>query len=289
MKRGIITNIGRTKRVSDDRVMISGHYNQSDFNYYILYWDKIVLPRNNFISQTIAYEDLLIQLGVLDRPMVQFDSWSSRKEDGSFDLFVKAQSITASNLLKEKSDYDWNIHQIGEEIVIDYDLQKSYSSLKVGLFNCLPVPIEDINPEILMEFKFRRKDELENLHRSIDELYFTILNSSDIPLQKKITESEFKNSLQNLEKISFEHFGKTSKYDFTTELNFNVKDVMQNSSLGYLVDTFTHGSSFPIISILTGLASIVNVKLSKSLSLEENKEKLKLSYLANANKEGIIS
>lgn len=287
MKRGIITNIGKTKRVSENQVTISGNYSQSDFNYYILYWDKIVLPTNNIIHQDIPYEEELIQLGVLERPIVYFNHWSSSEANSPFDLFVKSQSITASKLLTEKSDYEWNIHQIGEEIVIDDELKKSYNSLKVGLFNCLPVPIEDIHPEILLDFKFRRKDELENLHKSIDELYFTILNSSDIQLQKKITESDFKKSIQNLEKISFEHFGKTSKYDFTTELNIN--ELISRSILGYAVDFFTHGTSIPIVSIISGLSSLINIKLSKTTSLEANKEKIKLSYLANANKDGIIS
>lgn len=288
MKRGIITNSGKTERIDSETVSISGNISQADLNYYILYWDKIVMPTNNIIHQAIPHEEHLIKSGILERPIVRFNSWTSKIENGSYDPFVISQGIVANQLLSQKGDIDWTIHQIGDEVVVAKDFQKDFQSLKVELLNCLPVPIETLNPDVLLEFKRKRKDELEKLHQSIDELYLEILNSPDIDLQQKITKSEFVKAIQNLEKTTKENFLKTSKYDFSTEININVKDIVTSASAGLLIDFYTHGVNLPITSILSGLASMVSIKANKTISLENSKGKLKLSYIANASKEGLI-
>ncbi|MBZ4034349.1 DUF6236 family protein [Flavobacterium sp. 17A] len=287
MKRGIIANIGKTKRIDSNHVSLIGNYSQTDFNYYILYWDKIVVPTNNIIHQAIPNEEQLIKSGVLERPIVQFSSWSSQI-DSSYDIFLTAQAIVANKLIANKSDTDWNIHQIGEEVIIAKEFQKNYNSLKVELFNCLPVPLENVNPDVLLEFKAKRKDELEKLHSSIDALYLEILKSPDSNLQQKIAKSELKKAIEDLEKVSLEKFLKTGKYNFTTELNLNVKDILTSSTAGFIIDSYTHGINFPFISIISGLASMVSIKANKTISLEKNTDKLKLSYIANASKEGIV-
>lgn len=287
MKRGIITNNNKTKRVNSNTVSVSGNLSSADLNYYFLYWDKIVMPTNNIFHQSIPNEEQLIKAGILDRPIVKFNSWSSNIENGSYDLFIISQGIVANQLLNEKSDIDWTIHQIGEEIVIGKDFQKDYQSIKVDLISCLPVPSENINPDIIFEFKNRRKDELDKLHQSIDELYFEILKAPDIDLQQKISKSEFIKAIQNVEKVSSESFRKLNKYDLTTEININGKDLITSIAAGMFLD-FTSGISFPVASIFSGLASMINIKANKTTSLESSKDKLKLSYIANASKEHLL-
>ncbi|WP_100075730.1 DUF6236 family protein [Chryseobacterium camelliae] len=287
MKRGIITNTGKTKRINSSTISISGNLSTADLNYYILYWDRIVMPTNNIIHQAIPNEEYLIKLGILERPIVRFNSWSTNVENGSYDPFVVSQGIIANKLLLEEKDTDWTIHQIGEEVIIAKDFQKKYASLKVGLLNCLPVPIEGVNSEILLEFKNKRKDEFEKLHQSIDHLYLEILKSPDIDLQYKISKSEFIKALQDIEKISTENFAKTQKYDLTTEININGKDFLTAIAAGSILD-FTQGFTFPFMSVISGLISMVSIKANKTTSLEASNEKLKLSYIANASKENII-
>jgi len=99
MKRGIITNTGRMVRNGSQSVSLSGNLTDNDLNYYLLYWDKIVMPTNNIIHMAIRGEEELLKTGILERPRIAFNSWTTNVENGSFDPFVIAQSIVANNLL----------------------------------------------------------------------------------------------------------------------------------------------------------------------------------------------
>ena len=45
MKRGIIANNGEIRRLDDGKISISRTLSSQDLNYYLLYWDKIIIPR----------------------------------------------------------------------------------------------------------------------------------------------------------------------------------------------------------------------------------------------------
>lgn len=152
MKRGIISNIGKITKVNNG-VGIGFDFSQNDFNYQILYWDKIVIPDNNLFGCTLPNEEELIKCGILHKPMVQFSSFSTNNSDISYNPFIVAQSTVANELFKTEKDIDWTIHHMGEEVAIGYDLKQEFNSIKVELLNCLPVPNEKIHFEKILEFK----------------------------------------------------------------------------------------------------------------------------------------
>lgn len=288
MKRGIIANTGKMSRFDDRGVSISGNISSQDLNYYLLYWDKIIMPTNNLIHLAIQNEDEIIKTGILERPRVQFSNWSSNNEDSSYDPFVIAQSIVANKLITEDNSTDWTIHQIGDQIVIGNEQKKEFNSVKLELQNCLPIPSEEIHFQDILEFKEKRKDELIALHSTIDDLYLDVLNSADINLAKRKCISELSNAIRNLESSSKEEFNKISKYNFTTELNINGKDIALAIGGGAAFDFFTTGMTIPLGTVLSGLASVIRIKANKTVSVEKSEEKLKLSFLANASKKEII-
>lgn len=288
MKRGIIANTGKINRTDKDTISIQSNLNNSDINYYLLYWDKIVLPTNNIFHQTIPYEEDLINSGILERPRVQFSNWSTDIENGFFDLFITAQSQVANDLLGKKGDTDWVIHQIGKEIIISSQQQREFQSLKVELYNCLPVPYDSIHPDIILNFKEKRKTEFEQLHKTIDEFYFDILKSPDQDFKRKIVNSELEKAIINVQKISSEKFQKSTKYNFVTELNLDLKDIISSSALGYILDTFCFQVGYPIGTLASGIFSCVNLKINRTTSVEASKDKQKLSFLAEAVKTNIL-
>lgn len=287
MKRGIIANNGKLSRLDGQAVSFSGSISNQDMNYYLLYWDKIIMPSNNLFHSSVLNENEIIKTGILERPQVNFSSWSSKAQDGSYDPFVIAQSIVANKLISEDNETDWTIHQIGDHVIIGNEQQKEFNSIRCELKNCLPVP-KDVNFQEILEFKEKRKDELIALHSTIDNLYLDIIDTSDINFAKRKSIAELTDAIQNIESSSKEKFNSTSKYNFTTELNINGKDVITAMAGGAAIDFITSGMTIPIVTILGGLASTVKIKANKTVSVEKAENKLKLNFLASASKKGMI-
>lgn len=289
MKRGIITNVGTLKRTSKDTVIFSHQLKDEDINYYSLYWDKIVIPFNNIFRVGINHQEDLLKAGVLITPEVRFPSWSSNSGDASFDPFIVSQSIVANEYLTNDKSVDWTIHQLGDQIVIGNEQKREYNSIKVELANCLPVPNDEVNLNEIFEFKEKRKDELLSLHESIDEVYFEILSSVDRDLQTKKSIIILNQNIKNLQSVSKEKFKSLTKYNFTAELNISGKNISTGIAAGALIDFYSNGFTIPIATILSGAASILNIKANRATSIEKAQNRMKLSYLAKASKKDIIN
>lgn len=78
-------------RNDSQSISLSGGLTDNDLNYYLLYWDKIVMPTNNIIHMAIRDEEELLKTNVLERDSIAFNSRLTNVEYGSFDPFVIAQ------------------------------------------------------------------------------------------------------------------------------------------------------------------------------------------------------
>jgi len=119
----------------------------------------------------------------------------------------------------------------------------------------LPVPNGQLNFSEILEFKEKRKDELSELHSKIDSLYLDILNSPDKDLAMRKNISEFNKSIENIDSVTKESFKSLTKYNFTTELNLNGKDLNVAIASGAVFDFYTSGFTIPIGTIASGLVS----------------------------------
>lgn len=288
MKRGIITNTGRMKRNDAQSISISGALREDDTNYYLLYWDKILMPTNNVIHYAITNEEELMRTGILERPRIAFSSWSTNIENGSFDPFVVAQSLVANDIISKDKETDWTIHQIGEDVAIGQEQKKEFNSIKVQLLECLPVPRGQVNFSEILSFKEKRKDELIALHSSIDDFYLDILNSPDRDFTTRKSVQDFKNNIKNLNSVSEEKFNFLTKYNLTTELNLNGKDISLALAGGAAFDFYSNPLTIPFGTILGGLGSLIKISANRTTSVEKAKNNLKLSYLADATKQKIL-
>ncbi|MFT5617591.1 MAG: hypothetical protein ACI85I_000815 [Arenicella sp.] len=100
--------------------------------------------------------------------------------------------------------------------------------------------------------------------------------------------SELEKAIQNLDVSTRELFQSLSKYNFTVELNVNGKDLGLAIGGGAIFDFFTLGMVIPFGILAAGLTSIIKLKASKTLSVEKASKKMKLNFLADANKKGIL-
>lgn len=123
---------------------------------------------------------------------------------------------------------------------------------------------------------------------SIDDLYVEILNSSDVNLSAKKEITSFKKRLTNLDKVSKEEFKRTSKYNFTAELNISRKDISMALAAGAAFDHYYTGFSIPIGTIISAIGSTIKIKAGKTWCIEKAESKMKLNYLSHAHKKRII-
>ncbi|MDC5950650.1 DUF6236 family protein [Proteus mirabilis] len=181
MQRGVVVSSELiTRNKNDSGFTIQRTINPVEMNYLALYWDKIVIPSNNIIYTGVANEEVFMDSGVLERPRYSVNG--SFNTDDYPDLQVRLQSKTVDTLREKNPSSDWRIHQFGG----DFLSRDSFfsESARVELANLLPVPSVDVHIHEILEFKERRKAELEALHSYSDDLYLEILNSGDPDLNQ---------------------------------------------------------------------------------------------------------
>lgn len=284
MQRGIIATASQFNINSRSEFSVSSGLTASEIRYFILYWDKIIIPTNNLIHVGVSDEEDLISANIIERPRVQLQ--------GSFDgadiahSIIQAESIIVDNKLKDKST-DWVVHQFSNHLFLPNAQIKEQNIFKFELANALPVPHDDVSIHEIIEFKDRRKDEFNALHNSLDSLYMDILASPDSDLKAKKSMKVLQDSLLNIEKVQKEKFKIFTKFDRSLDLKINGKDIFDGLLKGGAIDLAT-GMQLPIATIIGAISPMINISFKKSKTFSQVNDNLKLAYLSNAKKEKII-
>ncbi|MBZ5752447.1 DUF6236 family protein [Metabacillus sp. DBTR6] len=124
-------------------------------------------PDNNFISFGETPEiEYLKDVGVLKRS--NFIVLSSNGGDG--DLFSRIQVAAFKNNNELEKGY-WSLAQPNRELILNKESSELTRNLEVELYECLPIPSPEVSLEDILHFKERRKDELLEFRRFMDNLY----------------------------------------------------------------------------------------------------------------------
>lgn len=257
-----------------------------EVRYYVLYWDKVVIPGNNLVYVGIPEEDTLIQSGVIERPRVGFQG--SFNGSAVANSFAISQSMVAQKLMEEDKATDWVLHQIGNKLSIPKEYISAKNSLRFELINLLPVPNGVTPIEEILEFKARRETELNALHDSIELAYIEALKCPDPDLGTSKAIRELKDCIANLETVSNERWERTSKFDFATEFNLDGGSIVKGIATGAAFDFFTNNLTIPVGSIIGGLASMFRFKATYGSSFKPASNNTKLAFLSHASYERIL-
>lgn len=282
MERGIIASPGRMIRNLNGSFSISGNLSVTDINYFLLYFDKIVIPDNNIFGIDLSYLEELIRYNIIETPRVVF------KYNGfidNHDFLTISQSITANRLIKNDKRADWTIHQFGDQISLMGKDSAIFKTIRFEILNALPVPNKEVSFEEVLNFKESRKSELMGLHEILDDLYIEILKSPDKDFATRKGISDLRQSIEDLHKVTKERFKFFSNYNRTTDLNLNIKTLGTGIGYGYVIDLIT---GIPLLGALGVAGALVNIKLTQTIGVEAAKSKMKLNYLSSASREGII-
>lgn len=257
-----------------------------ELRYYLLYWDKVVIPGTNLVYIEVPDESVLIETGVISRPKISFNG----RYSGSslVDSLAFAQAKVAATLIADDKDTDWVVHQIGSTLSLPDAYKTESRNLRVDLTNLLPVPEGDAPIIEILEFKERRRDELGYLHQCLDETYSEILSSPDPSLTQKVAVDRLRRSLLAVNKTASEKWKKTRKFDLSAELNLDGNKIITGVAAGAAFDFYTAGFGVPIGVMLGGVASAIKVSAKVTATFEPAKDQMKLGYLSRAHDEHII-
>lgn len=281
MKRGIIAAPGIIEP-SAEGFSVKPSLTAEDIRFFILYWDKVIIPTNNIVHFGFVDEDDLVGCGAIWRPRVQHQGKITGME------ILKGQCEVAAAMMKDKST-DWVIHQTGNQFHIPEESATLRNVIRINLAGSLPVPSQDININEILEFKERRSDELRVLHSTLDEIYLEVLSSPDSNLANLKAVEKLRDDIRNLNKVSAEIFKSDKKFDLSTEFNVVGKDVVLALAGGAYLDTLIGVSSFPIAAAIATLASTIKISFKASKTFTHIGTTSKLSYLSRASREDILS
>lgn len=284
MTRGVIAAPAIISIHGDGFTMERG-LSPQEIRYYALYWDKVVIPGSNLVYVGLPEEEILIQSGVIERPLVGFQGSFGGADIGN--TFAVAQSVVAKKLMEEEKSTDWVLHQIGNKLSIPKEYIEPKNSLRFELVNLLPVPDGATPIADILEFKERRKTEFNALHECIELAYIEALKCPDPDLGASRAIRELKESIENLETVSSEKWERTSKFDFATEFNLDGGKIVNGIASGAAFDFFTNAFTLPVGSIIGGVASIFKFKAGYSSSFKPAANNSKLAFLSHANNERI--
>lgn len=289
MKRGVIASASASVETSPGIFSFSQNINAEQVRYYALYWDEIVIPSNNLIYWGVPDEDVLIPSGVITRPHVTFEGKFDSKLIN--DASNTAQSMVAAKKINAEPTTDWVIHQVGPALSLPEQFEIDSKIVRVNLVNSLPVPLAETSIYDILDFKSRRADQLAELHSYLDELYVEILSNPDPNLATRKIVDRLTIALKDINQVANEQWKVTKKFDFSAEININASNVAMSAASAAAAFTL-YGSSPAVISMASlagGVASLVKVTAKISRTFEPAKGNLKLSYLAAAQGESLLS
>lgn len=181
-RKGLIIPSGVIISDSENSSQIGGGIDPALIRNWVMFWDEFICPDNNFISTGLPPElDYLQQQNLLTRNRVPFSGGISSGDFGK--LFLAAQEVTYMQKNAEEPG-KWSIAQSEGIIKGQSCAQDTSACLVFELINSIQLPDRATPINEILEFKEKRRDELSAFHSYLEDIYFRISESKDIPRSK---------------------------------------------------------------------------------------------------------
>lgn len=284
MKRGIISAPGIINRLSNG-FGLERTLSLDEMRYYTLYWDRVVIPGNTFISIEIPQKEAFISAGAIECPEV--DIYGEFELSKIPDMILSCQSQVAKELLKDKK-MDWVIQQFGDEVIIpDSKYIEERNTMRIDLSSCLPVPTGEVNIHDILEFKEYRKSEFIALHEYLDEVYQQTLLSPDQSLASKKAISNLTKSIEDLDKVTQEGFKEYMKHNLSTVFNLYKEKIAEGVIMDITVAALMGTPIVPAVTLGGIMSATMKVSINSTQTFRPADKNLKLAYLSKAQKDGL--
>jgi len=270
-ERGIITSAS-VKIHPNGSFDVGGPVSNDLLRQYILFFDKIDIPSNNYIE--LGGESPEIQFlksaGILRRTRIELYGSLNGAE-----VILDSQKI-AFDTLDATNPGAWSIAQS-----IDADLFKNQEPVNdrgiiISLYDALLIPDKDVHFEDVLKFKSKRKAELEALRHHLDKIYQTIISSPDRDLAK----------LTEVEKLtlSISDYNKALK---ETQFNLTPSTLKANFSLEKAIATGAVVSTTGVNMYVATISGVVaGLDIKASIGLKRNRSQATpFRYISSINSE----
>ena len=175
--------------------------------------------------------------------------------------------------------------QNSSKLYLPEDKSIKANAVQLELYNCIPVPKEDTPFDDILDFKERRRDELIEFRRVMDDMYDEILSSEYQDLKENRCIEELQNKIIDINRVMDESPIKRVLSSMNVEINISdLAQAVANTFTGY---NLGEKIGFPRVGAAVGLAaSAINVTYNASLKAKGAPDNLKdYAYLFYAKKE----
>jgi hypothetical protein len=171
---------------------------------WVMFWDDFICPENNFVSTGLPQDlDFLQQQGLLVRNRVPFSGSVSSGNFGK--LFLASQEITYLQKNAEEPG-KWSMGQSEGIIKGQTTPQGTEACLVFDLINSIQLPDRLVPINEILEFKEKRRDELSAFHTYLEDIYFRISASKDIPRSRTHELAKLESAISEYNKTLQEKF-----------------------------------------------------------------------------------
>lgn len=287
MKRGIVSLPVGLKSINNSLKMHDG-LSPLELNFFALYWDELLIPNSNVFHFGIEREDEYIKSGFLKRPLIPHRGGMFTEKD-IIPLFLGGQDYFLDGKRKEETGSDWRLNQIGDYLCIDNTTSELIHSFRIELSNVLPVPDSSVSIYDILEFKEKRKGELDAFNNYLDELYLEVASSGDFNLSRAKAYSKLRSALEDLDKLNSEGWRSPIKFDTSELFEASNGDLMSGASALYSIWEANQGNLSGAIT--AGVAAVIGqgfARLKPSIQSVRRKPGDNIAYLSSAHKESIL-
>lgn len=257
---------------------VQGGLDPSELRFSLLYWDKLVHPRSNFIGFGGGNdEQFLVSAGVLSQPTYMHRGGDIISIE--FDTYMAAFSD-----LENREPGVWSLSQGEKSLFINSSAANLIddSGLSLELIRAIPVPAADVPLNEILEFKERRNAELMIFRAHIDKLVYEIQNSPVRTDAFNRIAKEVDVACADLLKVGHEWQMPFHLSDFKATFNFDsVKFLGSVGGAWKLGEPYGLTAATSAASV-AGLISTINVKSDISLrSIKKPRSPYRYTLLAH--------
>jgi len=175
----------------------SSNLDPQELRFALLFWDNLVWPSSRAIYFASNDHELFLEsAGVLRRPEYTFN--------GDVAQGFALGQIQAFRDLDSKAPGCWALAQGENSLLLKNGLLEQSGGLAVSLHRAIPIPTTEVPLAEILEFRSRRRDQLQLLRYQMDKLMQDIERSGNSPDAVASAAAAVNDACQDLLRVSHE-------------------------------------------------------------------------------------
>lgn len=224
----------------------------------VLFWDKIIIPCNtNIFVINLDHIPEIVTLRaekILEEPKIQVN------EDGELTSVLYGMYMWYIMQMMKSNDANYSTYELEKMIISDHDQVSPSGGELLTFTNAFPEP--DVSTEIndILDFKLKRKDQLNLLMAHLNSLELRVLKAENkhTELNKAINEIDI--ACADVIRLYKE---KGIKFNISNaKFNFSMKEIIEVTGATYAGSVIAGlpQTAAVLASLSAGIASVVEIK-----------------------------